>query len=269
MPRHSRAFIAVTGDFSGLRAGERGTILTLANDREQAGIAFGFIRGYFAENATLAELVERELADELHLKNGASILVSTANIRAPRGRTVACGIYDECAFWRSDDAANPDSEIDAAVTPGLMRFPGSLKIFISSVNARKGLLYDRIVEFYGKDSDEVLAILGTSRQEMDKTLDAAVIAREIERDPERAGAEFESRWRDDLSDFLDRELVEAAVIAASWCALRPLHSPTLPWSIPPAAGAMTLRLASLMTRAVLRSSTWCGNGARRLCRASS
>jgi hypothetical protein len=185
-------FIAATGDFSRLRVGERATVLTLATDRDQAAIAFSYIAGYFEQTPLLAALVERTTADTIELRNGAQIIVGTNSLRAPRGRTICCAIYDECAFWYDSNYANPDIEVDAAVSPGLMRFPGSMKVLISSVNKRSGLLYDRVAEFFGRDDDDVLVVMGESLQ-FNETLDARVIERELARDYERASAEYLSR----------------------------------------------------------------------------
>jgi hypothetical protein len=43
-----------------------------------------------------------------------------------------------------------------------MRFPGSVKILISSVNKRAGLLYDRFAEHFGEDSPDTLVVMGES-----------------------------------------------------------------------------------------------------------
>jgi hypothetical protein len=202
--------MAVTGDFSRLRPGEKGTILLLATNQEQASIARNYIGGYFAEVPLLASLVEEETADSLTLSTGAQILIVANNTRAPRGRTVCVAIFDEVGHWFNADAAHPDIEVDAAVSPGLMRFPGSIKILISSANRRSGLLYEAWVKSYGKDDPDTLVISGSSL-DFNPTLDAKTIERDLERDPERFGAEYLSQWRSDLSDFLDRELVAAAV----------------------------------------------------------
>jgi hypothetical protein len=203
-------FIATTGDFSRLRHGERGTVMCLGTDRDQAGIAFNYIRAHLEETPLLAPLIKRIEGDRIELRNRAEIIVQTNNTRSPRGRTVAAAIFDEAAHWYGQDFANPDVEVDAAVAPGLMRFPGSLKILISSVHRRSGLLYDKFAQHFGKDDDDVLVVLGTSMQ-FNPTLDEAEIDRQLALDPEKAGAEYLSRWRDDLSTFLDRQLVEAAI----------------------------------------------------------
>lgn len=203
-------YIAVTADFTMLRPGERGSIMCLATDRDQAKIAFGYIKAHFEQTLLLKGLVERIGDDFIQLRNKAEIVVQTNNTRSPRGRTIACAIFDEAAFWLGVDYAHPDTEVDAAVSPGLMRFPGSIKIIISSVHRRAGLLYDKYAANFGQDDDDTLVVLGTSLQ-FNSTLDKAEIDRQLALDPEKAGAEYLSRWRDDLTTFLDRLLVEAAI----------------------------------------------------------
>jgi hypothetical protein len=205
-------YIAVTGDFSRLRAGEKAVVLCLATDRDQAGIVFNYIKAFFTDIKVLAGIVERFGDDTILLRNGAQIMVGTNSLRAPRGRTICVAIYDEVAFWYDENYAHPDVEVDAAVSPGLMRFPGSMKILISSVNKRSGLLYDRFAEHFGKSDDDCLVVMGTSL-DFNPTLDAGIIERELARDPDRAAAEYNSQWRDDLTSFLDRQLVEAAIDA--------------------------------------------------------
>jgi hypothetical protein len=203
-------YIASTSDFSHLRPGERGTVMCLATDRDQAGIAFNYVRALLEETPLLRPLIKRVDGDRIALRNGAEIIVVTNNVRSPRGRTIACAIYDEAAHWRGEDFSSPDTEVDNAVTPGLMRFPGSLKIVISSVHRRSGLLHDKYAKHFGQDDDATLVVLGTARQ-FNPTLDQSEIDRQIALDPEKAGAEYLSLWRDDLTSFIDRQLVEAAI----------------------------------------------------------
>jgi hypothetical protein len=210
------AFIAVTADTSHLRAGEYGTVFCFATDRDQAAIAFDYIKAFFEDVPLLRGMVKirnNRLAigdDTIDLVNHTRITVCTNNRRAPRGRTIACAIFDEAAFWYSADYVAADIETDTAVSPGLARFPGSLKIIISSVNKRSGLLYEKYARFYGKDDDNTLVVMGESTQ-FNPTLDPTIIDAELERDYERASAEYLCKWRDDLSQFLDHELIESAV----------------------------------------------------------
>jgi hypothetical protein len=209
-------WIATTCDTGKLRAGERADVLCFATDREQSGIAFTYIRELFEDVPLLRGMVKvrnKRLAiteNTIELTNRARITVGTNNRRSPRGKTIAAAIYDEVGFWYSENYANPDVETDVAVSPGLARFPGSLKIMISSVNKRAGLLYDRFSRYFGKDDPDTLVVTGTSL-DFNPALDSKIIDRELERDPERAAAEYLSRWRDDLSLFIDRALIEGAV----------------------------------------------------------
>src|SRR6266576_5345340 len=52
-------YLACTSDFSRLRPGEKGTILCLANGRDQARIAYSYIRGYFEQTPLLKSLIRR------------------------------------------------------------------------------------------------------------------------------------------------------------------------------------------------------------------
>jgi hypothetical protein len=206
--------IATTADFAGLRPGEAGTVMCLATDKSQAAIAFNYIRANLQDTPLLRPLVRKVDGDRIVLRNGAEIRVVANNTRAPRGLTLAAVIQDECAQWYGADYASmhQDVEVDNAISPGLMRFPNSLKIIISSVHRRSGLLYEKWAKHFGQDDDDVLVVMGTSLQ-FNETLPVAEIERQLVLDPERAGAEYESRWRDDLSTFIDRALVEAAIDA--------------------------------------------------------
>jgi hypothetical protein len=55
-----------------------------------------------------------------------------------------------------------------------------------------------------------LAVMGSTRQ-FNPSFDQSIIDKALEDDPERFGAEYLCKWRDDLSTFIDRLLLEAAV----------------------------------------------------------
>jgi hypothetical protein len=92
-------YIATTADFSRLRPGEKGAVMCLATDRDQAAIAHDYCRANLEETPMLAPLVQRVKGDKIMLRNGAQIIVQTNNVRSPRGKTICCAIYDECAHW--------------------------------------------------------------------------------------------------------------------------------------------------------------------------
>jgi hypothetical protein len=157
-------------------------------------------------------MVEKITEDTIELMNGAKIIVATNSYRSVRGLTICCAIYDECCFWRDENSRNPDSEVDAAVSPGLARWPGSIKVLISSPYRRSGLLYQRWKESFGVDDPDCLVVQGGTRL-FNPTFPQSIIDRELKRDRDWARSEYLAEWRDDLSTFLDREIIENSVAA--------------------------------------------------------
>jgi len=193
-----------------LRPGEYPAIFCFATDRRQAAITKNYVTALFEEIPLLAAMVAENTADGLLLKNRAEIIIGTANHRAPRGRTIAAAVLDEACFWRGEESASPDVEVDAALSPGLARHPGSLKILISSAYTRDGLLYDRFTQNYGRDTPGILCVSGTTRQ-FNPSFPESVITRELAKDYPRYAAEYLSIWRDDLAGFIARPVLEALV----------------------------------------------------------
>jgi hypothetical protein len=204
------ATVAALQPYTGLRPGEAPTVMCLAVDKQQARIVLRYIKGFFERIELLQGLVERETADGLELKTGAEIVIMPNNFRAARGRTVVFACLDECAFFRSDESANPAAETYGAITPGMATISGAMLAGISSVHRRDGLLYENFKAHYGKDDDDVLFIKATSRA-LNPTLDQRIVDAAMARDPAAARAEYLSEWRDDIASFLSRELIESAV----------------------------------------------------------
>ena len=126
-----------------LRPGEKAIVMLIAVDRDQAGIAFGYIRGYFEEVPALAKLVKNIGSDSIELNNRVVIEVHSNSYRSVRGRSILAAIFDEVSFWRSENSATPDFEVAGAVMPGLGRIDGSTLVLISSAHKRSGLLYQK------------------------------------------------------------------------------------------------------------------------------
>jgi hypothetical protein len=206
------ACAAALGDYTALlRPGERASVLCLASDRTQARIVFRYVKAYFQTVPLLRTLIVRETEDELELSNGVEIVITANSFRAVRGRSVVCAIFDEVAFWRSDESANPDSEIYAALLPAMATFnDAAMLVGISSPYRRQGLLFDRWRDAYGKNDPDCLVVRGATRV-FNPTVPQRTIDTALARDPESAGAEWMAQWRSDIGDFLDRELVESAI----------------------------------------------------------
>src|ERR1700687_697023 len=126
------AYIAMSFDprAAKLRPGELVYVNCLAVDKDQAAIVFEYIKALFENIPTLRAMVrggEKGIGtDSITLKNRVVIKVTTNSYRSIRGRGVLAAIFDEAAFWRSDESANPDVEVHGAISPGLARVPGSM-----------------------------------------------------------------------------------------------------------------------------------------------
>jgi hypothetical protein len=196
-----------------LRPGEKAYLLCLAVDKEQAELSYSMIAGLFDAIPTLRAMVKNKIgADTIELTNRVCIVVKTNSFRAVRGRGLIACIMDEVAFFRDETSRNPDSELHAAISPGLARIPGSMLVLISSAYRRAGLLYERWKDHFGKADEDVLVVHGTTRQ-FNPTFPQATIDKAIGLDRPRYSAEYLSIWRDDLTTFISRDLLEAAVDA--------------------------------------------------------
>ena len=85
-----------------------------------------YVRGLLTNVAMLARMIEREAAESFDLDNGVTIEVGTVSFRSTRGYTIVAALLDELAFWPTDDSANPDSEVIAAIRPGMVTIPGAM-----------------------------------------------------------------------------------------------------------------------------------------------
>jgi hypothetical protein len=154
-------------------------------------------------------MVTRQTADGFELGNGVDVVIGTNNFRAVRGRAIACGILDECAFYASESSTSPDTETYRALLPGLMTLPGSMIVGISSPYRRAGLLSQKYKDHFGKDGNN-LVVQATSKQ-LNPTLDDTLIQQALLDDPAAALSELLGQFRDDVGGWMPPEVIEAAV----------------------------------------------------------
>jgi hypothetical protein len=192
-----------------LARGERGTIMVLAADRKQARAILNFVRGLL-EVPLLAGTIEAEGQEHIRLKNRIDIEVHTSSFRSVRGYAIVAALLDEVSVWPTDNAADPDYEVLAALRPGMLTIPGSMLLCASSPYARRGALFDAHKTHFGKEDSDVLVWQAPTRA-MNPRVSQAEIDREIARDPARATAEYGATFRTDVEAFLTREAVTACI----------------------------------------------------------
>lgn len=204
-------FLACFRDYSNVLApGERGTVMVLAADRKQARTVLRYIIAFLKGVPMLRGLITRETAERVDLSNGITIEVHTASFRTARGYTIVAAILDEIAFWRSEEAANPDVEIVNAIRPAMATVPGALLLGISSPYARRGVLWETYRSHFGRGND--VLVWQADTRSMNPAVDESVIAQAYEEDEAVAAAEYGAEFRRDLEAFVPRETVDACVV---------------------------------------------------------
>jgi len=147
-----------------LSPGERGVVLLLAPDMKQAKVLLDYAEGALQSTPIMKQLIADRTAETLTLTTGVTLAVRSASFRRIRGVTCVAVLADECAFWLSDESANPDVEILNAARPALATTQGPL-IAISSPYARRGALWDTYrLHYYGPSGDpKILVAQGATR----------------------------------------------------------------------------------------------------------
>jgi hypothetical protein len=148
------------------------------------------------------------------------------------------------AFWRSENTANPDTEILNAVRPSLAT-TGGLLACISSPYARRGELFATWKRDFGAKGDDAILVAKAASRTMNPSLSEKVVVRAYERDAAVASAEYGGEFRCDLEAFVSREAVEACVDAGVF-ERAPLADCTYHGFVDPSGGSadsMTLGIA--------------------------
>ncbi len=205
-------FLACFRDYLGfLGPGEVATVMVMAADRKQARVVMRYIAGFLEGIPMLSAMITKRTKESIELSNRVVIEVHTCNFRVVRGYSIAAAICDEVAFWRSEESANPDVEVIAALRPALATIPGSLLLSISSPYARRGALWEAHQKHYGMDDDPVL-VWQADTLSMNPSIDPSVIERAYEEDESAAAAEYGAQFRRDIESYVAREAVEACRI---------------------------------------------------------
>src|SRR5262249_751583 len=193
-----------------LASGEIGVCLCLAPSQTQAAIVLNYVRGILQGSPILFQLIKRETAETIEFANRIIIDVRSASFRRLRGQTCVAAVFDEMAFFHSDESANPDVEILNAVRPSLATVGGML-VTISSPYARKGVVWDAFRTNFGPAGNpSILVARGTTR-DLNPSLSQEYIDREYEKDPASAAAEYGAEFRTDIESFVTSEAVESCI----------------------------------------------------------
>jgi hypothetical protein len=202
-------FLAVFREWPGV-AGERRVIVIAASTARQARNIHSYCRALLTGVPALAQKLVRETSGELDLDTGISIAIEVANQGSIRGMSVIAFLGDEIAHWQTE-GASPDREVVTAVRAGMGTMPGAMTLIASSPYAKKGVLWEHYRRHFGKENSKLLCWKAASRT-MNPTLRKEVVAEAMAEDPDAAAAEFMAEFRSDVVSFVDRAVVEDAVV---------------------------------------------------------
>ncbi|WP_200922199.1 hypothetical protein [Sphingomonas sp. Leaf23] len=188
--------------------GETVMVQLIAKDRKQAKVCLGYIKAYFRK-PLLAQMVAKQTAEGIELTNGITIEITTNDVGGTRGPTVVAAVFDEVAFWSSENSANPDQDVYNAVKPAMATVPGAMLIGISSPYARRGLLWNKHKRHHGKPGKTLVVQAPTWVMNPTIKRDGEFLTEAYENDPASASAEYGGEFRKDVEAFVSLEVVEA------------------------------------------------------------
>jgi hypothetical protein len=204
--------------------GQKFVALAVAQKLDVAKANLPFIANAIRQSPIGSKFIQDTNAEAMVLKNGLTIMAASPNIKNLRGYAIPLVQMDETGFWYSDpESANPDMEVDRAVSYGQAQFPFGKKWLISTPWTREGLLW----RYYNGGTDGINVIDAESRKEYADILvvHAPTAAMEnpriqikfLERlraqDPGAYERESLARFVDSISGFISSVLVHESVDA--------------------------------------------------------
>ena len=193
-----------------LSLGETGTSLFLAPTEKQASYAHGYTVAIVDNTELLRSMVASRTASSLELQRRITLETAAASWRHVRGGTAISICLDECAFFHNTDLANSDEELMVALRPSLATTGGPMLI-ASSPATMEGLVYKLWKRHYGAAGDPRILVVQTDTRTLNPSLRQDVIDRAFADDPDSAIAEYGGEFRQPVSAYLERSLVEKAI----------------------------------------------------------
>jgi hypothetical protein len=209
------AFTAAYRDHASYTApGEIPVIPVLGRNKAEAQQIKRYVDAIF-EAPSLRWMVQSSKDEVVHIQpdkthKGIEVMVKAATLMAGRSRACPLAELDEVAFYRSDESANPDVEIVRSITPGMATVPDPLLVGLSSPYARRGILWGKYQEHFGKEGSRVLVWQADTLTMHPANSQVAVhVANEYATDEVSARAEYGAQFRTDVEQFIPEEVIDA------------------------------------------------------------
>jgi hypothetical protein len=202
----------LAGHHKKLDKGEAGVVPIVCPSKRQGQIVKRYLRGIF-DMPVLAGEVTSETRNGFELADGRiSIEIMAGDFRTVRGTTALAVVVDEVAFMGLDEDARVrnDTELIRAIRPSLATTGGKL-IAISSPYSRKGWTWRTYEKYFGNNKGTTL-VWNCGSRVMNPLLKQSVIDQAMADDPAGARSEYGGEFRDDIQEFLPREVIERVVV---------------------------------------------------------
>ncbi len=186
-------------------------MILLGADKKQAAILRRYCQGLLEAPALAAE-VTRNTGELTEFRNAASLEISTNDARLVRGRSAIAVLGSECSHWKTDEfSASSDEEVVSAAEPSMAMCPdGGILMLGSSVYRKRGFMYRQYKELHGSpDTPEDTLVWFAPSTVMNPKLPQHIVDRALAENAPKARAEFLNIWREDLSDFVPLDAIEA------------------------------------------------------------
>lgn len=192
--------------------GETPLVATISPTRKQGRIIRNYCRGVFEHTPMLADEVVRENKDGFELSNKVLIEILVGCFRAVRGYTLLCAIVEECCFFHQSEESKVRNaqELITAIRPSLSTVNGLL-LCISTKYAKKGYAYRTWKRHWGKENSDIL-VWDADTITMHPNFPQSIIDKSLAEDLSAARSEWLNFWREDIQQFLPRQVVELAVV---------------------------------------------------------
>jgi hypothetical protein len=192
----------------------------IAQDLATAKANMGHIALLAAKSPTLAKQIKTASRDKIEFVNGITILPEPPAIKTGRGFAMPLVIGDEVGFWyRTSEAANPDYEVQRAVSYAQLQFPRAKQILISTPYTEEGLLWDywkagtggyRLPLEDRGEFDDTLVLQASTAAMQNPRITQKKLARLHAEDPEAFVRESLARFVTAIAGFLPPDLVVRA-----------------------------------------------------------
>lgn len=204
----------LAGHENKLSQGERGYLPIISPTRSQSRIVRDYVRGVLDSTDLLRQEVVKENREGFELRSGVRIEILVGDFRTIRGYTLIGCVVDEVCFLGldSESKVKNDTELIQAIRPALATTPGAKLICISSPYAKRGWAYRTHKLHYGNDRSKRTLVLNCESRTLNPTLPQSVVDDAMLEDPASARSEFLGLFRDDISAYLSRDVIERLVV---------------------------------------------------------